>query len=203
MPYNTKALKTDVSGVKPAPQHFNPVIDEYEPQYGRNNASRVELYGPDGEPIKNTDGKLDIRASEIETQLTTIQGYIDGIEGTLATLATAAGQSTIAGYIDQVETQLSAIQGYVDGLEGAIGTAVASPAANTLLARLKSLEDKIDAITAGTTPAVTQLSGSNMELFGVNIDDRPAANTVSVGATFMIVGTDSIWQSNGTDWVVM
>jgi len=48
-----------------------------------------------------------------------------------------------------------------------------------------------------------QLTGSNMELFGVNIDDRPAANTVPVGATFMIVGTDSIWQSNGTDWVVM
>lgn len=68
---------------------------------------------------------------------------------------------------------------------------------------LSPLENRIDAITSGDTPATAQLTGSNMELFGVNIDDRPAANTVSVGATFMIVGTDSIWQSNGTDWVVM
>ena len=56
---------------------------------------------------------------------------------------------------------------------------------------------------AGKDVIPIQLTGSNMELFGVNIDDRPAANTVPVGATFMIVGTDSIWQSNGTDWVVM
>ena len=55
----------------------------------------------------------------------------------------------------------------------------------------------------GKAKVLAELSGSNLELFGVNIDDRPAANTVPVGATFMIVGTDSIWQSNGTDWVVM
>ena len=41
-----------------------------------------------------------------------------------------------------------------------IGEAQVAPTANTLLARLKSLEDKIDKITAGTTPAVTTLSGS-------------------------------------------
>jgi len=35
-----------------------------------------------GEPLGTTSGKLAVRASEIETQLTTIQGYIDGIEGT-------------------------------------------------------------------------------------------------------------------------
>jgi hypothetical protein len=44
-----------------------------------------------------------------------------------------------------------------------IGEVQASPTANTLLARLKSLEDKIDKITNGTTPAVTQLSGSILE----------------------------------------
>jgi|GEM_PF-4486755 len=45
-----------------------------------------------------------------------------------------------------------------------IGEVQAAPTANTLLARLKSLEDKIDKITAGTTPAVTTLSGSNLPL---------------------------------------
>lgn len=52
----------------------------------------------------------------------------------------------------------------VKSLEDKLGEAEASPTANTLLARLKSLEDKIDAITDGTSPAVTQLSGSNLPL---------------------------------------
>ena len=47
------------------------------------------------------------------------------------------------------------------------------------------------------------LSGSIMEQFGATINDRPAANSVPVGATFMIVGTTDAWQSDGTDWVVM
>lgn len=68
-------------------------------------------------------------------------------------------------------------------LESAIGTAVASPAANTLLARIKNLEDKLAAIIAGTSPAVVQLSGSNLaEAKVVNVtlpgtrqqlDDKP------------------------------
>jgi hypothetical protein len=48
-----------------------------------------------------------------------------------------------------------------------------------------------------------QLSGSNMELFGADDADRPAADTVPVGATYMAVNTGKIWQSNGTSWVVM
>lgn len=51
--------------------------------------------------------------------------------------------------------------------------------------------------------ADVQLTGSIMEQFGATIADRPAANSVPVGATFMIVGTTDAWQSNGTDWVVM
>lgn len=49
----------------------------------------------------------------------------------------------------------------------------------------------------------TEITGSNMELYGATINDRPAANTVPVGATFMVVGTTDAWQSDGTDWVVM
>ena len=119
-------IKTDVDG-RPIPQYYNPSTDNYEPLHGANGAARHVIYGPDGNPITTTGNKLAVRATEIETQLTTIQGYIDG-------------------------------------LEGAIGQAVASPAANTILARLKSLEDKIDAITDGTSPAVTQLSGSMLTL---------------------------------------
>lgn len=60
-----------------------------------------------------------------------------------------------------------------------------------------------DADNAVGNPAFVQLTGSNMELFGATIASRPAANTVPVGATFMAVDTQEIWQSNGTDWVVL
>lgn len=202
MAYNTKAIKTDVDK-KPIPQYYNPVTDEYEVLQGANGAARHILYGPDGQPITTDGNKLAVRATEIETQLTAIQGYIDGIEGTLATLATASNQAAVAGYIDQVEAQLTAIQGYVGGLEGAIGQAVADPAVNTLLARVKNLETKLTAIIAGTSPAVVTLSGSKMKLYGATISDRPDATTVPIGATFTIVDASQefkSWMSDGTSW---
>jgi hypothetical protein len=48
-----------------------------------------------------------------------------------------------------------------------------------------------------------QLSGTSMELYGATIDEKPPANSVPVGATYMAVNTQDVWQSNGTDWVVM
>jgi hypothetical protein len=48
-----------------------------------------------------------------------------------------------------------------------------------------------------------QLSGNIMEIYGATVDDRPPANSVPVGAMYMVVGTEEVWQSNGTDWVVM
>ena len=56
---------------------------------------------------------------------------------------------------------------------------------------------------AGTEPWPVQLSGTLTELFGESLSDRPPANSVSVGATFMVVGDTVVYQSNGTDWVVI
>ena len=47
------------------------------------------------------------------------------------------------------------------------------------------------------------LARNGMEYYGASIEDRPAPDSVPVGAAFMIVGTTNIWQSNGTDWVVI
>lgn len=79
-------------------------------------------------------------------------------------------------------------------LNALIGEVQAAPTANTLLARLKSLEDKIDAITNGTTPAVTQLSGSKVEV--ASAQDTQVATTTknytrSVGATQIEVFVES------------
>lgn len=40
-----------------------------------------------------------------------------------------------------------------------------------------------------------------MELYGATVADRPAANSVAMGAVFMAVNTREIWQSNTIEWV--
>jgi hypothetical protein len=49
----------------------------------------------------------------------------------------------------------------------------------------------------------TTLSGSNMELYGATVNDRPDATTVPVGCAFQSVQTQEIWQSDGTTWVAI
>ncbi|MGS0745552.1 hypothetical protein ACU70A_06315 [Syntrophomonas erecta subsp. sporosyntropha] len=213
MPANTKQLKCDVDK-KPSPQYFDPVLDEYGYLYGSNGASRHILYGADGNPISTTGDKLAVRATEIETQLTTIQDYIDGIEATLATLATIEGQAALIGHVDQLEAQLTIIQGYIDGLEGAIGQAVASPAANSLLARVKNLEDKLAVIIADGL----KLSGSYVEIGGVSFAvsggdtlrgksaDKPdavAAHAVIPYCFYFSIDTGAIEVTDGTNWGVI
>ena len=55
----------------------------------------------------------------------------------------------------------------------------------------------------GQNPWPVTLSGNIMELYGATANDRPAANAVPVGATFMVVGDTVVYQSNGTDWEVI
>lgn len=47
------------------------------------------------------------------------------------------------------------------------------------------------------------LTGSTMEYYGATETERPLVADVPVGATYMAVQTQKIWQSDGTNWVVM
>jgi hypothetical protein len=131
--------------------------------------------------------------------------------------ATAAQQEASRAILDSLngkDYSTAAKQDAIAGLVGALdAAAVSDPAAagaviallKGLLSRLQTLEGKIDGITDGTAPAKTetQLTGSLMETYKATVDERPAANSVPVGAVFMAVNTGEIWQSNGTAWVVM
>lgn len=184
MAYNTKAIKTDVDE-KPIPQYYNPVTDEYEVLQGTNGAARHIIYGADGNSIITSGNKLAVRATEIETMLTTIEGYIDGLEPAIGTPAADPAANTILARLKTLATLMGEVQ--------------ATPTANTLLARVKSLEDKIAAIISDGI----QLSGSEMEVYGTSLDDRPDATTVPIGATFTIVDASQefrSWMSNGTNW---
>ena len=170
----------------------------------------------------------------IEGALTTLNDKDFATQTTLATLLTKAGfdakadialtafRDAIRGTGSKTLTDLaaalaplatSAKQAEAIAALGAIANAaVTDPAANGtaiallkgLLSRIQTLENKIDSITDGTSPATVQLSGSNMELYGAVIGDRPAANTVAAGTTFTIVDDTQdfkTWMSNGVDWV--
>lgn len=72
-------------------------------------------------------------------------------------------------------------------------------------ATLQILKAELAAIKSAQTDGSQKvtLSGNIMEIYGATADDRPPANSVPVGAMYMVVGTEEVWQSNGTDWVVM
>ncbi len=86
---------------------------------------------------------------------------------------------------------------------------VVSPATDVKLEQVKSelelVKSELQTIKANQLSGdqKVQLSGTIMELYGATIDERPPANSVPVGATYMAVNTQDVWQSNGNDWVVM
>ena len=147
MAWNTVEIKKSFNN--PVPQYFNVSANEYQVLQGVNGSAQHVLFGVDGNPITTTGNKLAVRASEIETQLTTIQGYIDGLESAIGTVVDSPTANTLLARIKDINTRLGEVQ--------------ASPTANTLLARVKNLEDKIAAIIAGTSPAVVTVSGRKVQ----------------------------------------
>ena len=160
----------------------------------------------DGNIIISPDAGLGTEAT-----LSAVKAALDALDGKVATdakleaarllLASLNGkdfatQTTLAAVLAKLADPATATkQDAAKGVLDAISTAVAARATEATLAAIK------DALTDGTQKV--QLSGTLTELFGASLSDRPPASSVSVGATFMVVGTDIVYQSNGTDWVVI
>ena len=143
------------------------------------NTADVEGYGSASIQISGTfEGTISFEGSVDGVNYVPIRA-LDGA-GTPVTSATAAGifKADCAG-LKYLRCPLS---GYASGSVTVKSRAV-------LMAR--------------PTAQTVQLSGNLTELFGASLSDRPPASSVSVGATFMVVGTDIVYQSNGTDWVVI
>ena len=181
MAHNTRPLKRAQDGV--APQYYNPTTDEYEVLHGTAGANHVVIYGPDGQPAAlATEAKLEAVRLLLQT--------LDGKD-----FAT--------------QTTLAQVKQVLDALSGAVSTSSKQDALNIAVEDLKSelilVKSELANIKANQLSGdqKVQLSGTIMELYGATIDERPPANSVPVGATYMAVNTQDVWQSNGTDWVVM
>jgi len=108
------------------PLHWDEGKDDWDAPRGDNGSSRVVLYGPSGQPISTVEGKLAVRAAELEAKLEAVRVLLNTLTGedfatqtTLAQIlakmiaspATEAKQDVIAGHVDGVETLLTALTG--------------------------------------------------------------------------------------------
>ena len=146
-----------------------------------------------------------------EATLAAVKAVLDSLNGKVATdakleaaralLASLDGkdyatQTTLAAVLAKLaDPATSAKQDAAKVVLDAISTAVAARATEATLAQIKT------ALTDGTLKA--QLSGSLLERYGATEAQRPAANSVPTGTVYMAVQTQQMWQSDGSQWVVM
>jgi len=98
-------------------------------------------------------------------------------------------------------TELEQARELLEAISGKdFATQTTLEAALTELVNVKSELETIKANQLSGDQKV-QLSGT---IFGADISDRPPANSVPVGTTFVITNAElDAWISNGTDWVVI
>ena len=101
--------------------------------------AKTQLTGsPDGQPISTTEGKLAVRAAELEAKIEAVRVLLNALTG-----EDFATQTTLA----QI-----------------LGKMIAAPATeakqDSLATMVGAIEDKLDGVIDGTTPAKTQLTGS-------------------------------------------
>lgn len=150
--------------VEPMPQTFDPALRKFVPSLSDQGSKRVVLYGPDGQPISTVEGKLAVRAEEIETAIANLQTALAGADvdaKTLADVVTALDGKSTEAKQDAANTLLTALKekdyATQTTLAQVLAKMIAAPATE---AKQDALAEKIDGILDGTTPATTALKGS-------------------------------------------
>lgn len=189
MAFNTKSIVKDVNQ-KPVPQYYNPTSDVYEVLQGKNGANKVILYNEAGAAI-DLSTLIATIVTAINTtgtvQLRTGTNNIGKVEVTASELpngaATSVKQDNIIDHVDGIEALLTAIRD---------------------TAGIKKIADALPAGTNSIGKVI--LSTDERDLRG-KAANKPAANTVPIGATYWSVDTDPhadlIEVSDGTSWVVI
>ena len=198
MAYNTKSIKKDVDN-KPIPQLFNAATDDFEVQQGRNGAGRVEIYGPDGNPISATSGKLNVRASELEALLTALGAKDFATQTTLAQIlaqiipapATEAKQDALIAKDFATETTLGA------GIVSLLSAIAENASETTTAAILAKLEAGIDTTLTGSNVSIEERLWLSTDPDPVPVSNRALGVVVDVATNEM---TTKYW--NGASWEV-
>ena len=143
---------------------------------------------------------------QIKTALTDGTQQVQATDGAIDSLGARADVAQTD--TTQAATAIALLKGLIE-LGKTVGTENTLQLIQTALGGLNEKDFATQATLAQVLTKLTdgtqqvQLTGTLTELFGASLSDRPPANSVSVGTTFMVVGDTVVYQSNGTDWVVI
>jgi hypothetical protein len=184
MPANTKALKTDVSTIKPAPQHFDPVSDDYSIQLGTDGAMYTQITKPLPAGTNNI-GDVDIASLPSLPAGTNNIGDVDVL--TLPPLP--AGSNTI-GTVNSVQTASLVADVTLQDAANAIGNGTV-----LTVGGLKTLTIEINGTSTSRTIMFegASVSGTYYPITGVKTSDLTTAVTTT--------GTGEVWQFSITGLV--
>jgi hypothetical protein len=139
-------------------------------------------------PYTNNDIKL------LQNELVLVKSELETIK---ANQLSGDQKVQLSGTLTELEQAIVLLDA-ISGKDFATQTTLAA-----VLAKLADLESELATIKANQLSGdqKVQLSGA---IFGAGISDRPPANSVPVGTTFVITNAElDAWISNGTDWVVI
>lgn len=173
-----KFLKKALNG--PAPQYYDEELDDYEVLRGRNGGSKVVADDGAFETFGKTTDSPVTDPTQIASEISLLKGLLKQQNEALEKLNTIMEklQNTlqVAGTVSVSNFPTT------QQVTGTVQVDQGAPASDGQAWPVRLTEDK-------------------MSYYGATIDDRPAPTSVPVGATFMAVSTQQIWQSNGTEWV--
>ena len=182
----------------PKPQYKKPGVDEYAPVEGQHGAPFATLKDASGNVVSPaTEAKLE----QVRVLLNSINSKDFATDAKLEQARVLLNSINSKDFATNAKLeQARVLLNTISTKDFATQTTLAA-----VLAKLGQLETEIQAVKANQLSGdqKVQLSGTIMEHYGATSDERPLANSVPVGATYMAVNTQDVWQSNGTDWVVM
>jgi hypothetical protein len=151
----------------------------------------------------------------------TFQGTADGtnyfgINAQNITDATQGSATTAAGLfavgVNGMRKIRAVVSSYASGAVTVSATALPVPYTPVSTATLSATVDNVKIKNAAGTNTLepdedgqigVKVNGSLPTLYGATVATRPAANMVAVGQTWKAVTTQEMWQSDGTNWVVI
>ncbi len=111
--------------------------------------------------------------------------------------------------LDTQDQTLNSILTKLDAISGSVSVDNFPSTQDVNVNNFPTDQDVTDADThAKLDSVISQLNATldtrnDMERYGATVNERPSADSVPVGTTYMAVDTSEVWQSNGSSWVVL
>ena len=190
----------------PAAQYYDSELDELIPQRGKDGA----VYVSSMKSSSKTDTLQNAAVANGNGTPQDVEGYASAavqVSGTFSATISFEGSVDGINYVPLL---------VLDQTGSPVTSTTAPGIYRVDCAGLKAMRTPITNRVSGAVTVVSrllpearptnlgvQLSGSLLERYGATEAQRPAANSVPTGTVYMAVQTQQMWQSDGSQWVVM